>query len=67
MVLFTHLKKRRISQRGTGTKYYINCSSYSENADSIQTNTLNRNTNHVAILRAIITDDIIQKKTNTLL
>ena len=62
MVLFTHLKKRRISQRGAGTKYYINCSYYSENADSIQTNTLIRNTNHVAILKSIITDDIIPKK-----
>ena len=62
MVFLKHLKKRRISQRGAGTKYYIDCSKYSENADSLQINTLIRNTNHVAILKAVFTDDNIRKK-----
>ena len=62
MISLKHLKKRRISQRGAGTKYYIDCSKYSENADSLQINTLIRNTNHVAILRAVFTDDTIRKK-----
>lgn len=62
MVRIIHLRKRRISQRGAGTKYYIDCSKYSENAESLQTNTLIRNTNHVAILKAVFTDDSIPKK-----
>lgn len=62
MVQFIHLQKRRISQRGAGTKYYIDCSKYSENASSIQTNALIRNTNHTAILKAVVTDESIQKK-----
>ena len=62
MVYFVRLQKTRISQRGAGTKYYIDCSKYSENADSIQTNVLIRNTNHTAILKAVVTDDSIKKK-----
>jgi serine/threonine protein kinase len=61
MVHYIRLKKRRISQRGAGTKYYIDCSKYSENADSIQPNTLIRNTNHVAILKAVFTDNTPKK------
>jgi len=62
MVRLIHLTKKRISQRGAGTKYYIDCSKYSENADSIQANILIRNTNHVAILKAVFTDEMIPKK-----
>jgi serine/threonine protein kinase len=61
MVRWIHLKKRRISQRGAGTKYYIDCSKYSENADDIQSNTLIRNTNHVAILKAVFVDNAPKK------
>ena len=61
MVHYIHLKKRRISQRGAGTKYYIDCSKYSENADDIQPNTLIRNTNHVAILKAVFIDNAPKK------
>lgn len=62
MVVVKHLQKKRISQRGAGTKYYIDCSKYSENVDSVQLNTLIRNINHVAIVKAVITDDSISKK-----
>lgn len=61
-MLFTHLKKVRTSQRGAGTKYYIDCSSYQTNADTIQPETLIRNTNHVAIIKAVASDDNIRKK-----
>ena len=61
MVQCRHLKKRRISQRGAGTKYYIDCSKYSENADDIQPNTLIRNTNHVANLKAVFIDNAPKK------
>ncbi len=61
MVQYIRLKKRRISQRGAGTKYYIDCSKYSENADSIQPHTLMRNTNHVAILKAVFADNTPKK------
>lgn len=61
MVHYTRLNKKRISQRGAGTKYYIDCSKYSENADPIQPNTLIRNTNHVAILKAVFTDNTPKK------
>lgn len=62
MVVVKHLQKKRISQRGAGTKYYIDCSKYSENVDSLQLITLIRNVNHVAIVKAVITDDSISKK-----
>jgi len=62
MVRLIHLTKKRISQRGAGTKYYIDCSKYSENTESIRANALIRNTNHVAILKAVFTDDMIPKK-----
>ena len=61
MIQCRHLKKRRISQRGAGTKYYIDCTKYSENADDIQSNTLIRNTNHVAILKAVFKDNAPKK------
>jgi len=58
------LVKTRYTDRGGGDKYYIDCSAYSENPDTIHIQTLIRNTKDtdVVILKAVATDETIQKK-----
>jgi len=58
------LIKKRHTGRGGGDKYYIDCSRYSENSDSLEMRTLIKNTrqHNVAILKAIASDETIKKK-----
>ena len=58
------LIKKRYRGRGGGDKYYIDCSRYAENSNSIEIQTLIKNTrtHNVAILKAIATDETIKKK-----
>ena len=59
-----YLPKRRYSNRGGGTKYYIDCSIYNQYPERIQTGVLLRNVKdqNVAIIHAVAMDDTIQKK-----
>ena len=59
-----HLRKQRYTGRGGGDKYYIDCSHYAKNSDSLEMKTLMRNTRkpNVAILKAVATDETIKKK-----
>jgi serine/threonine protein kinase len=58
------LRKIRYYGRGNSDKYYIDCSHYSENPDSLEIETLIKNTKtpDVAILKAVATDETIKKK-----
>ena len=58
------LWKKRYGNRGGGDKYYIDCSRYSENSDSIEIQTLLRYTSdsNVAILDAVAKDETINNK-----
>jgi len=57
---------RKTSYRGKGNsdKYYIDCSHYAENQDSIETELLLKNTKNpdVTILKAVAKDETIKKK-----
>lgn len=58
------LRKKRYGNRGGGDKYYIDCSRYSENSDSIEVKTLIRYTSdtNVMILEAVANDETIHTK-----
>ena len=58
------LRKQRYTGRGGGDKYYIDCSLYAKNSDSIEIKTLIKNTrtHNVAILKAVAIDETIKKK-----
>jgi serine/threonine protein kinase len=58
------LRKKRYAGRGGGDKYYIDCSRYAENSDSLEMRTLIKNTktHNVTILKAVATDETIKKK-----
>ena len=59
-----YLPKKRHSNRGGGTKYFIDCSLYSRQPEKIKTEILLRNVENqnVAIIKAIASDDTIKKK-----
>ena len=54
IVPIRHLKKTQISHRGGGTKYYVDCSAYAANPEVFEIETMLRNTNHIAILKAVL-------------
>ena len=60
-----YLEKRRYGNRGGGIKYFVDCSVYRSHPERIQTELLLRNVrkpHDISIIRAVATDDTIQKK-----
>ena len=59
-----HLPKKRYTNRGGGTKYFIDCSLYSRQPEKIKTEILLRNVENqnVALIKAVATDNTIKKK-----
>ena len=58
------LWKKRYRNRGGGDKYYIDCSHYAENSDSIEVKSLLRyiSDKNVSILEAVMKDETINSK-----
>ena len=58
------LWKKRYGNRGGGDKYYIDCSHYAENSDSIEVKSLLRyiSDKNVSILEAVMKDETINSK-----
>ena len=58
------LIKKRYTGRGSGDKYYVDCSQYAENSESLEMKNLLKNTKKpdVAILKALATNETIKKK-----
>jgi serine/threonine protein kinase len=58
------LWKKRYGNRGGGDKYYIDCSHYADNSDSIEIKSLMRYTSdtNVSILEAVAKDETINEK-----
>jgi serine/threonine protein kinase len=58
------LRKKRYTGRGNADKYYIDCGRYAKNPESIEIETVLKNTKTptVTILKAVATDETIRKK-----
>jgi serine/threonine protein kinase len=50
------LWKKRVTNRGGGTKYYVECPEFLRNDDKIQIDTLIRNKKHASILHAVMNE-----------
>jgi hypothetical protein len=56
------LRKMRYSNRGGGTKYYMDCSKYVTKNDALQIKSLIQNKHHITVLKAVANDITILKK-----